>query len=276
MASLRDLGLSEYETRAYRALLQSAPTTAKKLSRASEVPMGRIYDVLNSLEQHDLVRSQAASRPKRYVAVEPSTALDRLLADRKRELEQRAAEYEATVEELSGRLEVDEPVEEEFWTAAVGPEETVDLLLERLSVADERVAMTVAEPAIGFDFGEVGTAVTAELERALDRGVRVQVLALPEVVDRLPAEVNERYAERLAGHPEFEVRTAGGVAGTFTVVDEVEVCIEVSNPLDASRALAMIDLKDPEFAGNVLEAFDPRWAEAEPLSLQSQASSSRS
>src|SRR6056297_2284762 len=100
MASLRDLGLSEYEARAYRALLNTGPTTAKELSRASEVPMGRVYDVLNSLEQYNLVRSQAASRPKKYVAVEPSTALDRLLADKQRELEEKAAQYQSVVDEL--------------------------------------------------------------------------------------------------------------------------------------------------------------------------------
>ena len=77
MANLRDLGLSEYEARAYRSLLKTGPTTAKELSRVSDVPMGRIYDVLNSIEQYNLVRSQSASRPKKYVAVEPETALDR-------------------------------------------------------------------------------------------------------------------------------------------------------------------------------------------------------
>ena len=44
MSSLRDLGLSEYEARAYRSLLETGPTTAKELSRASDVPMGRIGD----------------------------------------------------------------------------------------------------------------------------------------------------------------------------------------------------------------------------------------
>ena len=72
MASLRDLGLSEYEERAYRSLLETGPTTAKELSRTSDVPMGRIYDVLNSLETHSLVRSQVASR--RSSAVSDSTA----------------------------------------------------------------------------------------------------------------------------------------------------------------------------------------------------------
>ena len=49
MASLRDLGLSEYEARVYRTLLDTGPTTAKELSRESEVPMGRIYDVLANI-----------------------------------------------------------------------------------------------------------------------------------------------------------------------------------------------------------------------------------
>jgi sugar-specific transcriptional regulator TrmB len=43
MASLRDLGLSEYEARAFRSLLDTGPTTAKELSRGSDVPMERIY-----------------------------------------------------------------------------------------------------------------------------------------------------------------------------------------------------------------------------------------
>ena len=102
MASLRDLGLSEYEARAYRSLLKTGPTTAKELSRVSDVPMGRIYDVLNSIEQYNLVRSQSASRPKKYVAVEPDTALDRRLADKKRELEGYHDTYESIDDELAG------------------------------------------------------------------------------------------------------------------------------------------------------------------------------
>lgn len=39
--------------------------------RASDVSVGRIHDVLTSLETRSLVRIQSASRPKKYVAVEP-------------------------------------------------------------------------------------------------------------------------------------------------------------------------------------------------------------
>lgn len=267
MASLRDLGLSEYEARAYRALLRTGPTTAKDLSRASEVPMGRIYDVLNSLENHDLVRSQVASRPKKYVGVEPDTALDRLLEEKRRELDARADQYASVVEELSSELDATDPVDGEFWTAAVGAEDATDLLLERIAAAERRMVVVAGAPATGFDLGTVGDRVTAELETALDRGVEVRVLLSPETVDALPRSVGRRYTAELADHDGFSVRTTPGVDGTFNVFDGLEVCIEVPHPLSGEEPFAMIDIKDAEFAASVSEEFEPRWTAAEPLSI---------
>lgn len=266
MASLRDLGLSEYESRAYRALLRNGSTTAKELSRDSDVPMGRVYDVLNDLESQNLVRSQAASRPKKYVAVEPETALDRLLEERKRELESKAEQYEEVVDELLTDLDdAVHPVEEEFWTAAVGPEETLDLLLERLATASDHIVMIADAPSSQFDITTVGDDVVDELESALDRGVSVSVLLTPDLVRTLPESVYNRYADRLVNHSNFEVRTAENVSGTFNVIDQREVCVEVPNPVDPDEVFAMIDLKDAEFAANAYDVVCPRWEQAEPL-----------
>ncbi len=266
MASLRDLGLSEYEARAYRSLLETGPTTAKELSRVSDVPMGRIYDVLNAIEQYNLARSQSASRPKKYVAVEPATALDRLLDDKKRELAERAEQYESIVEDLGDELDAAEPVEETFWTAAVGEGEVVDLLVERLAAADDRIVMVLSTYTQQyFDVEEVGSVILDVLADALERGVDVDLLMRPDLVPALPSEIGERYQGSLAAHEAFAVRTAEDVTGTFTLVDSSEVVIEVPHPLKAEEAFAMIDLKDPEFAASVREEFEPRWAGAEPL-----------
>jgi len=265
MANLRDLGLSEYEGRAYRALLRTGPTTAKELSEESDVPMGRIYDVLNSVEQYDLVRSQSASRPKKYVAVEPDTALNRLLADKKRDLRERSEQYERIVDELTGELHQAEPVEETFWTAAVGPEEVADLLVERIAAAESRVIVVAATFSKGFDIDEMGQRVAVELEAALERGVRVRLLMRPALVDELPGTVGERYQERLLPHEAFDCRTSPDVSGTFTIVDDIEVCIEVPHPLRAEETFAMIDFKDHEFVAGVHDEFEPRWADARPL-----------
>ena len=267
MASLRDLGLSEYETRAYRSLLETGPTTAKELSRASDVPMGRIYDVLNSLETHNLVRSQTASRPKKYVAVEPETALDRLLDDKKSELEEKASQYEEIVDTLADDLETAEPVGETFWTAAVGPEETSDLLVERLTAADDRIVVVVSQFSQQFDLDELGDRVVEALEDALDRGVDVSLLMRPSMVEALPRSVGERYRQSLQPHENFETRTSEDVIGTFELIDDTEVCIEVPHPLRAGETFAVIDFKDPEFASTVEDEFAERWAGAKELRL---------
>jgi sugar-specific transcriptional regulator TrmB len=264
MANLRDLGLSEYEDRAFRSLLDTGPTTAKELSRASDVPMGRIYDVLNSLETYNLVRSQTASRPKKYAPVEPDTALERLLEDKRRQLDEKAEQYEEIVDELSDQLESAEPVDEPFWTAAVGPQETVDLLVERLSAADDLIVMVGALPGQQLDLTETTGRLVDELERALKRGVAVYMLLAPSFIQAVPEDVGQAYQRRLQQYDNYHYRTSDEVTATFELIDDIEVCIEVPHPLGGST-FAVIDLKDPEFADEIYEEFEPRWERAQKI-----------
>jgi len=267
MASLRDLGLSEYEARAFRSLLSTGPTTAKELSRASDVPMGRIYDVLNSLETYRLVRSQTASRPKKYVAVEPETALDRLLDDKKEELEAKAEQYEDIVSELGDQLEAGDHVDEPFWTAAVGPEETLNLLLERLAAADDRIVIVGSPPAQHLDIVEATERVVDKLVAALERGVEVSLLVERDLFERLPGGANRAYYERLSAYENYSARHSEGVSTTFELIDDTEVCIEVPHPLGGDETFGVVDLKDPDFAADVHDEFMARWEDAEPLSF---------
>lgn len=266
MANLRDLGLSEYEARAYQALLQTGPTTAKGLSQVSEVPMGRIYDILNSLEQYSLIRSQTASRPKKYAAVEPETALDRLLADKKRALAEKETQYEEIVNELVQSLDSNES-DETFWTAAVGPDEVTDLLIERIAAADSRVVMVASSVSPESDLDSLGERVAGTIEQAIERGIQASLLMPPELVEALPESVGERYRTDLFPHENFECRTSEDVSGTFTIVDDIETCIEVAHPLRTADPFAMINLKDRHFAENVRDEFEPRWKRARPLVL---------
>lgn len=267
MTSLRDLGLSEYESRAYRSLLQTGPTTAKELSRTSDVPMGRIYDVLNSLETQELVRSQSASRPKKFVAVEPEKALERLLDSKRADLQAKISQYEEIASDLEAQLETAEPVEDPFWTAALGPGEAIDLLVERLAAADERIIFVAATPTSQFELDVVGERIAEELETALSRGVSVQTLLHPTVVETLPETVGERYRRYLQNESEFAVRTSDEVTSTFTLLDRTEICIEVPHPLNPKEAFALINLKDSEFATDIEADFRPRWKASEELIL---------
>jgi len=265
MADLRDLGLSDYEARAYRGLLTIGQTTARELSEESGVPMGRVYDVLNDLETRGVVRSQAAARPTTYVAVDPETALDRLLEARREDLAARADAYTETVAALKRDLDTGTVHDEGFWTAAVGTGSVVDLLCERIAAADDTVVMIAGPPSTGFDLDAVGQRLTDRLADAVTDGVAVQVLAAYELADSLPATLGDRYRSLVADHDAFEVRVSGDATGAVTVIDAAEVCVEVPNPVEPDRAFAMIDLTDREFAADVLATFEDRWDAATPL-----------
>jgi len=265
MTDLRDLGLSEYEASAYRALLRTGPATAKELSEDSGVPMGRIYDVLGSIEAQHLVRSQAASRPKKYVAVEPDTALDRLLEDRKRELAEKADQYEEVVEELTHDLEHPAEPADGFWTAELGPENSIDLLLERLDAADEHILMISGTLSSSFDLGDVGGQVIEHLVEALERGVTVWMLIDAALDRELPADVTRRYADAIVEYEGFDVRVNETIDGNVTIVDRAEVCLELSNPVSPEESFAMIDLQDKGFASEVWAAFEDTWGNADRI-----------
>ena len=56
------LGLNLYETNAYKALILLGEATAAQTSKESEVPYGRIYDVLAALEQKGFVKKHVLKK----------------------------------------------------------------------------------------------------------------------------------------------------------------------------------------------------------------------
>jgi sugar-specific transcriptional regulator TrmB len=74
-AALKEIGLTEYETRAYLHLLHIGATTASKISEEAEVPYSKIYEVLNSLERKGWVEARAG-RPRRYYPKSPVEAFE--------------------------------------------------------------------------------------------------------------------------------------------------------------------------------------------------------
>jgi hypothetical protein len=136
-------------------------------------------------------------------------------------------------------------------------------LADRYDAATERIVTVVSTPSPSFDLGEVGNRFADRIAAALDRGVEVRALVDPELFERLPGDVIERYEGLIGNEPGYEVRLAADVAGSFTLIDRAEVCIEVPNPLTSDEPFALIDLTDPEFAADVYEEFEPRWERAE-------------
>lgn len=84
---LQELGLTEYEARAYTALVSSGPSAAGELSELANVPYSRIYDILSKLERRGWVEVQSG-RPTRYKAKAPGEIIRLLKAEQERRLKE--------------------------------------------------------------------------------------------------------------------------------------------------------------------------------------------
>lgn len=89
---LRELGLTDYETRAYLALLERGVLTASQVSGNAGVPYSKVYETLTSLERKGWIETERG-RPGRYYPKAPSEAL----ATAKLQLEEKVRVWEKTV-----------------------------------------------------------------------------------------------------------------------------------------------------------------------------------
>lgn len=73
--SLKEFGLTDYEMRAYAALLEMGPMTASELSENAEVPYSKMYEVLGNLEKKGWIEAEHG-RPSRYYPKPPVDAIE--------------------------------------------------------------------------------------------------------------------------------------------------------------------------------------------------------
>lgn len=99
----QQLGFSEYETKAYVALLQQHPLNGYALAKASGVPRANIYGVLQKLEERGAVVSINVDAGLLYEPISPGELIRRLeshlgdvLASAQRELESLATPVQQT------------------------------------------------------------------------------------------------------------------------------------------------------------------------------------
>lgn len=71
ISKLTQLGFSNYEARAYTALLQDNPLTAYEISKNSGIPSSKIYEVIRKLEDRNTIQSIRSQRSRLYIPVSP-------------------------------------------------------------------------------------------------------------------------------------------------------------------------------------------------------------
>jgi len=164
---LREVGLREYETRAYLILLERGVMTASEVSEHGGIPYSKVYETLNSLERKGWIEVERG-RPSRYFPKAPSESLE---AARLR-LEDMVNSWKHVIlGELQPLYEKRELLEKpDIWILR-GEFSILAKLKEMLDAA--RNELMIAAPAFAKGFVDASVSVLGQVR---DSGVRVQVM----------------------------------------------------------------------------------------------------
>jgi len=151
------IGFSEYEAKAYVALLRKSPVTGYELSKLSGVPRSMIYEVVGKLTARGAAMTLRTSGATKYAPVPAAEFLNQLHREHKElteSLKKDLAEFTST------------PDLDYVWNIE-GHENIMAKALEMIGRAKKRIYLAILPTTF--------TVLQVALEKAIERGVRVVV-----------------------------------------------------------------------------------------------------
>ncbi len=180
---LQALGFSQYEARAYCALLQKSPANGHEVAKTAGIPTSKVYETLERLHQKGSVLVQR-SEPTLWAPVP--------YRDLVGSLRQRMESTFSAVEQ--GLAQLGHEQDTALTWSLSGHGHVVDSMRRAIDRARERLAAII--PA--SELGELGP----PLRDAAQRGVALDVVAGDGAALDLPSSDRVRVRRRPAGDPE--------------------------------------------------------------------------
>lgn len=160
--AVQEIGFTEYETKAYLALLDDSPLSGYRVAQSSGVPRSKIYEVLGGLVRRGAVLVNHGE-PVRYAPLSPKELISR----RRREMEDSLAAAEKSLERYA-----ESPDSRGVIWDIKGREEILERSREVIGRAERSILVEVWE--------EDAPEFRESLEAAAGRGAEVGVVAYGE------------------------------------------------------------------------------------------------
>ena len=243
LKALKQLGLTEYETHAYLALVAGGQMGASDVSSKSKVPYSRIYDVLGRLEEKQFIQIKR-TKPTTYIAKAPTEVMRLVRLDWEERLKESS---KVVVEELQPLFEKETKVTPRDVWVIHGRAAILAKAMEMLSAAKEEVLLSLPS----FDLSAED--VDAVVERVLHVKAKVRILT-SSITDTLKELIPKR----------FEVRTRDRVFGAGLVVDYRDTLIMLAGGEESDEFLGIYS-SHAIFAAMSSSYFESLWKDSTPL-----------
>ncbi len=265
---LEDFGLTKYEIDAYLALLPLGIAEAKDICQRSGVPTSKIYDAMSRLESLGLLDVQQ-SRPKKYMARDVSTAIQRLQRKKEQEFEAIREKLPVLETQLAQRARTP-PKDSPFWSVAIGWDEFVDKHLAKAMEASETYFSVVDHAAIETTASPEVLERATEMVDAIKRNIRKQHIDFRLLV------IHEEGAFDSAQSWALDLIGKAGARNTrfttqktqsFHVLDKEGVIFLIPNPARPAQTLGSVFVTDTDLAEEIHEDFEEIWRAGRRLEL---------
>lgn len=227
---------------------------ASKLSHSSEVPIGKIYEVLKALKNYKLVEIQP-SRPQRYRAVDPKSAFKLMYKRKEEEILKELKMLKETFDEIERELCNDnspQNVETVFWPDRFRNNELNEMVASSFEKIEHEICVVI-HIKYKPERSELYDASVSIFSKAylslVQRGIKVKILdpgsqllpSLKELIDPIEDMSFKRYFKNL------EVRILE-TEYNFAIIDSKITLLDIEDQFNMGRNLGMTRIYDESYA----------------------------
>jgi sugar-specific transcriptional regulator TrmB len=245
---LDEIGLSQYEKKTYLTLLRIGNSKSKRIAKESGVSYGRIYEILDKLEDKGLVII-IPTEPKTFDAVDPKLAFNLIIKREEEKIHKLKKEIASL--KIPDKLP---HIQEDKTLVLKGKQKQISMISEMHERAKKEILLIpgVYKPIVARNIATL---------RALNRGVKMKKLIRkvnPENIDILKksAKLGEK------------IRKTYLPGLRLIVADDKEAMISIVNPKSKERDRISIYTTNKEFAKSIAVFFDSIWENSKKIEIK--------
>lgn len=275
----KKLGLSSFEAKAYSCFfINVGGLTAKEIAKYANIPLGRVYDVMNSLESKRLIRVDRLSNPIKYYLNDPKQSLTMLLYKKRETIMNELVADESLIEEIYtyyNELSINSSNEHAEWHIydIADTKAFYDNILPTMIRNASKEVMIVGNNLLST----LSKNFLTEVIKGINRNIRFMGITSYDSIDAFLKLNNDELLENKSkivkiiqtcnGSNMLEIRVSSNLNVTpFGVFDRKRVGFAVPSPL-TGEYIVMIDTDKDSVVGEFYTIFKNIWNTAEYLDL---------
>jgi len=259
---LCEIGLTKYESSIYHKLLHKGSTSASDLSKMSSVPMGKIYEVINSLKTKGFLEIQRG-RPMKYYPIKPRIAFEGLIESKRKENQRTLENLKKTISKIeSHKIGEQKQKQKIFWTTAIGKQEAIESFDSYFASAEKEIIIISGKKSHNPNQKEIKS-ISKEMKRVISktisRGVKIKII-LPES-KIYKKTIESEILKNTKKSKNLQIKKLESEE-EFTLIDEKTTILKVQNPVIKNQLLATIKIIDKKMNKQLRSNFNKYWKKA--------------